>query len=262
MAVSLESLQHKKTPKPPRLLVYGVPKIGKTTLGANAPNPIVLQIEEGADEIDVTRTPKINTFDEVLEWLLFLATEDHQFQSVVVDSVDWLETMIHDHVVLKHPTAEKGKKVSNIEDYGYGKGYSLALKYWEDYIKAINYLRDHKKMAIIQIAHHRVEKFTAPDSEPYDKHGIKMHKGASSLLQEHSDAILFCTYVVGMKADDVGFGQKKNRAIGSGERLVKTQDRPAYLAGNRYDGMPDELPLDWDAIAQYIPYYQQQNKGE
>jgi hypothetical protein len=42
------------------------------------------------------------------------------------------------------------------------------------------------------------------------------------------------------------------RALGSGERLLHTAERPAFLAKNRY-GLPDTLPMSWTAFAETMP---------
>ena len=51
---------------------------------------------------------------------------------------------------------------------------------------------------------------------------------------------------------DVGFIKKVNRAMGSGERVIHTAERPAFLAKNRY-GLPETLSLDWSTFAQAMP---------
>ena len=42
------------------------------------------------------------------------------------------------------------------------------------------------------------------------------------------------------------------RALGSGERLLHTAERPAFLAKNRY-ALPDTLPMSWAALAEAMP---------
>ena len=75
---------------------------------------------------------------------------------------------------------------------------------------------------------------------------------AAALLQEHSDIVLFANYRVSTVKADVGFNKKVTRALGSGERVLYTEERPAFLAKNRY-GLPDVLPLDWPAFAAAMP---------
>jgi hypothetical protein len=62
---------------------------------------------------------------------------------------------------------------------------------------------------------------------------------------------LFCNYKTVVKKDDVGFNQTNNRGISTGERLLFTSEKPAYMAKNRY-AMPESIPLSWDDFAAAI----------
>jgi hypothetical protein len=50
-----------------------------------------------------------------------------------------------------------------------------------------------------------------------------------------------------IKKDDLGFGKTSSRGISSGERLLFTSERPAYLAKNRFN-LPESIPLSWDSL--------------
>jgi hypothetical protein len=163
----------------------------------------------------------------------------------VVDSADWLEPLVWARVC-------KDQGWSSIEDAGYGKGYINALDLWRQYIEGLNALRDDKGMAIVQIAHTDIKRFDSPESEPYDRYVIKLHAKASALLQEHSDVVLFANYRISTVKSDVGFNKKVTRALGSGERLLHTAERPAFLAKNRY-ALPETLPMSWAALAEAMP---------
>ena len=52
--------------------------------------------------------------------------------------------------------------------------------------------------------------------------------------------------------------KKVARAVGSGDRLLHTAERPAFIAKNRF-GLPETLPLDWAALAAGIPFYANHN---
>ena len=54
MALSLSSLVRAKSDKPPRIVIYGVPGIGKTSLAAEFPDPIFIQTEEGTGNLELT----------------------------------------------------------------------------------------------------------------------------------------------------------------------------------------------------------------
>jgi hypothetical protein len=246
LALSLTSLNRTTALKPPRILIHGVHGVGKTTFAAGAPDPAFILTEDGLGTLDVPHFPLARTFDEVIQALAALYTEEHALKTLVVDSVDWLEPLVHARVC-------KDQGWSSIEDAGYGKGYVHALDLWRQYIEGLNALRDDKGMTIVQIAHTDIKRFDSPESEPYDRYVIKLHSKASALLQEHSDIVLFANYRISTIKSDVGFNKKVTRALGSGERLLHTAERPAFLAKNRY-ALPDTLEMSWAAFAEAMPH--------
>lgn len=246
--------------KPPRILIYGPQKIGKSSFGAMAENPVFVQVEDGLDGINVDAFPKANSFEEVMQNLQSLAEEKHNFKTVVVDSLDWLEPLVWQETVKRVPYGDKGKKVENIEDYGYGKGFAHAMDVWRDYIDMLDYLRAERGMAVIQIAHAQIKKFENPETDIYDRYEIKLQKTAAAKMMEHSDIIIFANYYVGVKKEEKGMSKEgRKRAVGTGERVLYTEERPAFMAGNRYS-LPAEIPFDkngeyWSLIAKNVPFY-------
>jgi len=245
MAISLSSLKSSTSLSPPRLLGYGVAGVGKTTFATSADKPVVVPTEDGLGKIKVPHFPLARSFDDVMEALAALYSEPHDFKTVVVDSIDWLEPLVWQR-------ACKDNGWRSIEEPGYGRGYVAALDLWRQYLDGLNALRDERGMTVIQLAHADIKRFDSPEHEPYDRYVIKLHARASALLQEHSDAVLFANYRISTIKSDVGFNKKVTRALGSGERVLYTAERPAFLAKNRY-GLPDMLPLDWQAFAAAMP---------
>lgn len=246
-AISLASIRRNTTPKPPRILLYGPHGVGKTTFGAEAPNPIFIQTEDGLGQIDMPSFGLLKSFDEIMQAITSLYEEDHPYQSVVIDSVDWMEPLVWAQVC-------KDNGWANIEQPGFGKGYIAALDTWRMLFDGLNALRDDKGMAIILIAHADVKRFDSPETEPYDRYQIKLHARASAIVQEHVDCVFFANYRVSTVKTDAGFNKKVVRGVGGGERLLYTTERPAFLAKNRYS-MPDSLPMEWAAVAEWMPFF-------
>lgn len=250
---------------PPRIIIYGSHGLGKSTFGSMAPKPVFLQTEDGLAGLpDVPAFALAKSFDEVKENLKKLATEDHNFKTLVVDSLDWLEPLIWGKVIDENPTAGRGRTASGIESYGYGKGYTMALDIWREYLDMLNYLRSERKMMIVQTAHAQIKKFENPQTDPYDRYEIKLHRLAAGLLQENAEMVLFVQGHTATTASKDGFGSERIRAIGSGDRYLYTEERPAFIAKNRFS-LPYEIPFDrdggyWAILAENIPFFNQPTK--
>ncbi len=187
MAITLAQLNRASAPKPPRILIHGVAGVGKTTFAAEAHKPVFVQTEDGLGTLAAAHFPLSRTFDEVIEALAALYTEAHDFATVVIDSVDWLEPLVW-------ARACRDNGWSSIEDAGYGKGYVACLGLWRQYVDGLNALRDDRGMTVVQIAHTDIKRFDSPEHDPYDRYVIKLHARAAALLQEHSDVVLFANY--------------------------------------------------------------------
>jgi len=228
-------------PKPRRIFCYGGHGVGKSTWPSRAPKPIYLATEDGLDDIGVDRSPLIDDFGRFNSWLSDLLSQDHDYKTIVIDTADALERIIHKAVSTKHGKA-------SIEEIGYGKGYSFALSAWEFVLKTLDQIRATKNMGVVILAHAKVTKFQDPDTDTYDRYEPDLHKSVSPLLQEWCDEVLFARYQVDTKVEEGGFGQKRIRALGSGKRVLHTCEMPTHLAKRRLE-LPDVLPLDWDAYA-------------
>jgi hypothetical protein len=226
--------------KAQRFLISGVQGLGKTTFGATFDRPILIQVEDGAGAINVSTFPEQVKSYADMEAAIRALHGDHNFATAIIDSVDWLEPLVWAELIAKEPSNDKGKRVANIEDYGFGKGYVKALAYWRWLMNGLESLRDNKGMNVVLLAHTEIKRFDPPDSDPYDRYVLKLHKGASALLQEWADNVFFCNFETRIEKTDVGFGKEKKRGTGTGERVIFTEERPAFLAKNRW-GLPPKI---------------------
>ena len=143
----LQNVIKGRQPVPPRLMIYGSEGVGKSTFAANAPKAVFIQTEDGLSEIDCARLPLVGSFEELLTQLKAIRDEEHDYQTLCLDSLDWTERLVWDRVC-----ADYGVKCIEKADGGYGKGYTHALTYWRQIIALLNEIRAKRNMAVVLIA--------------------------------------------------------------------------------------------------------------
>lgn len=238
---TLSLVEDTKRSEPWRFLVYGPHGVGKSTFGADPVlAPIFLDLEDGLATIEAKRFPRIASTQDFARYVDALIDEEHPFKTLVVDSIDWLEKLVHEEVA-----REAGKK--SVGEIDFGKGYARSTSIINACLQHLDALRRNAGMNILMIGHSTIEHFEDPSTEPYDRYIPRLHKGVNPVVCEWCDAVLFATFRIGTKESDGGFGRKRVRAVGRGDRILLTEERPSHRAKNRYS-FPFELPMTWDAI--------------
>jgi hypothetical protein len=254
MAISLKSLRRTRSADPPRLILYGPEKAGKTTLASEFPAPVFLQTEQGAGLLEIDTFGKLTSYADVMDAIGALYDGDHQFGTVVVDSVTALQPLIWAETGERGD--DKGNKKKRIEDFGYGKGYVYALQVWAEFLEGLEALRRDRNMGIVLIAHSKIERFDDPETVAYSRYEIDLHEKARDFLKREVDAVLLLKPDVTIKTEDAGFNKTRARADGGRSVWIHGTSRPAYTAGSRYS-LPDRILYEpgqgYAALAEYFP---------
>jgi len=247
MSIDLKNIS-KNTPKKPIMVLHGPEGIGKTTFASMGYKPIFLFTEDGPGDLAVDKIfpedkPKAESFDDVLEALSALFTQDHDYKTLVVDSLDALEKLIWKH------TSERMNSGS-IEQVGggYGKGYIEADKEWKDFWDGVAALRNKKHMAIICIAHSAIITVNDPTQPSYEKYVLNLNKRAVSICTDTPDIVGFAHWRIYTTKDK----DDRIRATTSGERVLALTPKPYYAAKNRYH-MVEEVDLLYSAFMEALP---------
>ena len=245
--MSLAEVVKKRTKRPRKTMLYGPHGIGKSTWPSKAPKPLVISTEGGLGDINIEHTPTCKEFGDVVKWISTLHTEKHDYKTVVIDTVDWLEQMIHRVIA-----TEKGKPC--IADIDYGKGYEAAITKWQHIFSGLDSLVDNVGMSVVLLAHAKIVPFADPNHDRYDRYMPDLHKSVCDLVQEWCDEVFFATIQSEVTQTEEGFGKTRTRAVGDGQRVVHTTEKPTHLAKRRLP-LPDVIALDYsvyfDAICDF-----------
>lgn len=259
MAISLGSLKSTKKQaqeRPPILTIYGVDGVGKTTLASEFPNPVYISTagERAPSDIDLPTPGVVTTIDDLWDIVGELLAGEHEFKTVIIDSLDGLEPLIW-----KRTCARIG--ATSIDDSSagsvaaYGRGYREADVEWNELIDALNDLVE-AGMTVVLLAHPGIVTFNSPISDPYSRYEIKLHKRGAALIREKSDVVAFVNYRVTLvKADPKN---PKSHTHGEGkERIIHLSENAGFVAKSRFP-TPDSIKYvkgkGYAELAKYFPH--------
>ena len=219
-----------------RGVAYGTEGIGKSTLAAQWPNPVILDTEDGTGRLDVARV-RCPDWMTLYGALVDLSGDPQGFGTVVIDSIDWAERSLLDHMLKKD-----GKR--SVEDYGFGKGFVKLAEQFSTLLGLCDQIVD-RGVHVLLVGHSTVKRTSPPDmDEGWDRYELKLSKQVGPLVKEWSDLLLFANY----RTRIVEGADGRNRAKGGKERVLFTERTAAWDAKNRF-GLAPEIPMTIEALA-------------
>ena len=251
-----------------RLVVYAQEKMGKTTLGAGAPNALLVPLEVGFAGVSVHKTPMLQSLAQVKEFLTEVYTAltagQFPFRSIVFDSATALERYIHEAVLASDPSVvqSNGRKTVTMESAhgGYGKAYLLANAEFSQILGFLDVLAGQFGINIVFTCHAFSSRLLDPTAGEFDSWDILLHSpknaktyGKREIITQWADIVGFIYEpIVVSESGRVSRGVSQNRG-----RLIGVSRTPAYVAGNRF-GMVEEIKLptppnnSWNALANAV----------
>ena len=174
--MSLSKVRSGKLPSTARVLIYGTEGVGKSTFGADAPNPIFLCVEGGTNNLDVDRLPQPQRWSEVQEAVDELIKEGHDYKTFVIDTIDALDGLIFRHVIASASIGSNGARPSTIDEVGggFGKGHNAALDCLSAFLRKLEILQSQRQLHVVLIGHAAVKTIKNPEGDDYDMYMVKM----------------------------------------------------------------------------------------
>lgn len=257
-----------------RLLIAGVEKIGKTTLGCDAPNALLIPLEQGYAAQTCRRVPMLSYWEHVeqLAGELIAGAQDGSIPrgtSLVWDSATALERLIHDVVIRTDASYAEGNPrnvTMNSAHGGYGKGYHVANQKFAQWLGWMDQLTLYG-INIVITCHVFAAEVIDPAYGPYNTWDILLHSpknqkeyGKREMLTQWADLVGFLHEPIFISKTERGKGDNKEIILAQGVtqgkgRVLEIERAPAWVAGNRY-GLTGAIaiPADggWNYIAQVI----------
>ena len=224
--------------EPDIAVAYGPPGIGKSTFAAGSNNPIFVGPERNG-ALNANKLTRSKSHDQLCQQIRDLISgkyDKHNFRTLVLDSVDMHEKVIHEKIVAKEP----GKSMATAMK-GFGKAYNFAGTKLYEIRDLMDQLRDKKEMNIIVLGHSIVSKFEDPMLNiSYDQYEMCLHKTKrvdyNNVFMDWANMVLFLTWENYKVEDGAG-------AVSIGKRKILTEFRPSHYAKNRYN-LPYEIEMD------------------
>lgn len=235
----LDLVTTRKRRRPVLAMLYGPPGVGKSTFGASAPNPIFIPCERGLDQITVPKFPTPKTLAEFGTYLNAVDTEEHDYQTVVIDTADALELLIFDAV------CNEGK-VKSIEEFGggYGKGFTRAREYWARLLTRLTALSE--RMNVLLVAHSHLRTISDPMlATAYDIHEPKIQAKSIELIRQSVDLIMFARIQTSVIKD--GPKARKGRGLIGDDREMFTQPTTGIECKNRFN-LESPMEFNWATL--------------
>ena len=252
MGTMLDKVKKGKLAAAYRYVIYGPEGIGKSSLAADAEDPIFMDIDDGSAGLDVARYPFREgpgghvplSYAEVTFGLEDLANNPHEFKTLVLDTADRLEALMWKHILKREsqPSAlnKSGKEFHSIEEFGYGKGYQLAVDEWRELCRRLDLLRTQRGMTIVILAHAQIRTFKNPEGDDYDRYSLRINEKAGGFLREWADTTGFACFEEG---GSKLYPDAKAKGYSTGRRLLKLVRTATYDAKTRL-ALDPEVELD------------------
>jgi hypothetical protein len=223
----LSKISSGKKGRAQKIVIYAPEGFGKSTLASQFPNPLFLDVEGSTSQLDVDRIERADLPDlRAVETALAEVAKIGPWKTLIVDTVDWLESMALDAIVAD----ANSPKIKGVEDFGYGKGYTLLKERVTILLSRLDAVVS-AGITVVLLAHSKVTKFEPPDGEgAYDRYELKLTKHVAPLVKEWADALLFGNWKTQIREKNSG----KLQGVGGRERLMHCTRAAAWDAKNRH----------------------------
>lgn len=231
-----------KIAKAQKIIIYGEPGAGKSTLASQFPNMLLVDVEHSSEHIDVPRV-LVDDWDALLKTLDECATSE--FETIAVDTLDVVESFC---------ATKYSIKILAPKDYG-RSFVQLEEIFKEQIMPRLEKIINAGKNVVL-LAHNELKKVELPDQDgQFDRHEMRLTKRVKALFEGWCDSLLFIYRKTFVEESDSG----KMKAKGGKKRWIESNSNTFCVAKTRWNGLDDNFEV---GIAKILPFLPNAKSGE
>ena len=211
------------------VFLYGGWKTGKTTTACKFPKHLLFAFEKGYAAIPGAMAQPINSWSEFKQGLRQLKEDNMKtmFETIIIDTADIAYDYCNKFVCANN-------NVDTIGDMGYGKGYGLVEKEFDESLRQIVQMG----YGLVVISHEADKTFTNENGSQYNKIVPTLDKRANNVLARMCDII--------------GYTRSVPDETGKEKVVMFMRGTSRYEAGSRFKYTPDYIDLSYNNLVKAI----------
>ena len=213
--MALKKVKRKVISENPKvMLLYGAPKVGKTTALSQLEDCLIIDTEQGANMIE-GYVESANNREELID-ILKEAKDGHDYKYIAIDTIDkvadWADKTV---------CQEEG--VSAIQDLAFGKGFALSREKVLNTVKVLKEIFPH----VILIGHRKWAQAVLESKAMVQPESLDLTGKLKNMLMADCDAI---GYVYrNEETDKLMVSFKANEALEAGSRSPHLRGKEMLL---------------------------------
>lgn len=215
------------------ILIYGQPKIGKTSLAAQFPRNLLLAFEPGYNALNNAMVQPVTKWSEFKQVLKQLSQPEVQnkFDTVTLDTVDLVWDACEKYICSQNINEQTGETPKSLGDIPWGKGYDLCKKEFDGALRQIAMLG----YGMVLISHEQLKNVKTESGQEYQKFMPTLSDRPKLIANRLVDIIAYLR----LSSED-------------GKRYIYTRGNDRFEAGSRFPLLAPKIEMTYNNLVEAL----------